>query len=164
METTISKQVEDLEAQWRVREGRWRYKLGRLRLGVEPLGEQLVRYRRVTWALTAVPSLLALMFLTLFGVFGRDLALIVEHDPQLVHANVFRQIKVRGRTIQLVNHPNRYDDGAPELRVLALEIGEHTREILSELGYVDSEVERLLSSAAVVASRDVGETSERKAS
>jgi hypothetical protein len=77
METTISKQVEDLEAQWRMREGRWRYKLGRLRLGVEPLGEQLVRYRRVTWALTAVPSLLALMFLTLFGVFGRpDIGLV----------------------------------------------------------------------------------------
>ena len=41
------------------------------------MGEQLVRYRRVTWALTVVPSLLALMFLTLFGVFGRpDIGLI----------------------------------------------------------------------------------------
>jgi hypothetical protein len=77
METTISKQIEDLDTQWRLREGRWRYQLGRLRLGVEPLGEQLVRYRRVTWALTVVPSLLALMFLTLFGVFGRpDIGLV----------------------------------------------------------------------------------------
>ncbi len=77
METTISKQIEDLDTQWRLREGRWRHQLGRLRLGVEPLGEQLVRYRRVTWALTVVPSLLALMFLTLFGVFGRpDIGLI----------------------------------------------------------------------------------------
>jgi hypothetical protein len=77
METTISKQIEDLDTQWRLREGRWRYQLGRLRLGVEPLGEQLVRYRRVTWALTVVPSLLALMFLTLFSVFGRpDIGLI----------------------------------------------------------------------------------------
>jgi hypothetical protein len=77
METTISKQIEDLDTQWRLREGRWRYQLGRLRLGVEPLGEQLVRYRHVTWALTVVPSLLALMFLTLFGVFGRpDIGLI----------------------------------------------------------------------------------------
>ena len=77
METRISKQVEELEAQWRLREGQWRYKLGRLRLGVEPLGEQLVRYRRVTWALTVVPSLLALMFFTLFGIFGRpDIGLV----------------------------------------------------------------------------------------
>jgi hypothetical protein len=44
---------------------------------VEPLSEQLVRYRRVTWALTAVPSLLGLMFLTLFSVFGRpDIGLV----------------------------------------------------------------------------------------
>src|SRR5271154_961920 len=71
MDTTISKQIEDLDTHWRLRESRWRYQLGRLRLGVEPLGEQLVRYRRVTWALTVVPFLLALMFLTLFAVFGR---------------------------------------------------------------------------------------------
>jgi hypothetical protein len=77
METTISKQGEDLEAQWRSREARWRTKLGRLRLGVEPIEEQQARYRRVTWTLTAVPTLLGLMFLTLFGVFGRpDIGLI----------------------------------------------------------------------------------------
>jgi hypothetical protein len=41
------------------------------------LGEQLTRYRRVTWALTAVPSLLGLIFLILFGVFGRpDIGLV----------------------------------------------------------------------------------------
>jgi hypothetical protein len=77
METTISKQIEDLDSDWRSRENRWRHRLGRLRLGVEPLGEQLERYRRVTWALTAVPCLLGLMFLTLFGAFGRpDIGLI----------------------------------------------------------------------------------------
>ena len=85
-------------------------------------------------------------------------------DPQLLHAKVFRQVKVCGRTIQLVNHPNRYDGEAPELRVLALEIGEHTREVLSELGYADGEVENLLSAKAVVASRDEGGTAERRAS
>lgn len=89
-------------------------------------------------------------------------------DPQLVHAKVFRQVKLRGRTIQLVNHPNRYDGEVPELRVLALEIGEHTREILAELGYGDDEVQSLLSARAVVASRDedqpATETPERKAS
>ena len=48
-------------------------------LGVEPIEEQLARYRRVTWALTAVPSLLGLMFLTLFTVFGRpDIGLIFD--------------------------------------------------------------------------------------
>jgi len=55
--------------------------------------------------------------------------------------------------VHLVNHPNRYDGEVPELRVLALEIGEHTREIMGELGYRDDEVERLVASRAVAASR-----------
>jgi hypothetical protein len=79
METKFANHADDLDSRWRSRESRWRRKLGRLRLGVEPIEEQLARYRGVTWALTAVPSVLALMFLTLFGVFGRpDIGLIFD--------------------------------------------------------------------------------------
>ncbi|AZO41760.1 CoA transferase [Mesorhizobium sp. M7D.F.Ca.US.005.01.1.1] len=85
-------------------------------------------------------------------------------DPQLSHAQVFRQVSVRGRTIHLVNHPNRYDGEVPALRYLALEIGEHTREILDELGYGDGEVQCLLASKAVVASREKDDAVARKAS
>src|SRR5262245_65983849 len=51
MKTPISAptHVQDLEARWRLRERYWRRKLGRLRLGVEPVQGQLRRYRRVTW-------------------------------------------------------------------------------------------------------------------
>lgn len=76
-------------------------------------------------------------------------------DPQIRHAEVFREISVRGRTVHLVNHPNRYDGAVPELRVLALEIGEHTHEILDELGYRPEDVARLLASRAVAASQPV---------
>ncbi|ESX03682.1 racemase [Mesorhizobium sp. LSJC268A00] len=85
-------------------------------------------------------------------------------DAQLSHAQVFRQVNVRGRTIHLVNHPNRYDGEVPALRYLALEIGEHTHEILDELGYADVEVQRLLASKAVVASREKDDAVARKAS
>lgn len=85
-------------------------------------------------------------------------------DAQLSHAQVFRQVNVRGRTIHLVNHPNRYDGEVPALRYLALEIGEHTREILDELGYADDEVQRLLASKAVIASREKDDAVARKAS
>lgn len=69
---------DERERNWRDREHYWRRKLGRLRLGAEPLGEQLERYRRVTWALTLVPSAIALMFIALFTVFGRpDIGLIL---------------------------------------------------------------------------------------
>jgi hypothetical protein len=70
MDFSTSRTAEDLEAAWRAREETWRRRLGRLRLGVEPIEEQLDRYRRVTWTLTAVPAILALMFFTLFAVFG----------------------------------------------------------------------------------------------
>jgi len=76
-------------------------------------------------------------------------------DPQIRHAEVFREISVRGRTVHLVNHPNRYDGAVPELRVLALEIGEHTHEIMDELGYRPEDVARLLASRAVAASQPV---------
>jgi len=75
METKPSGPVHetDLETRWRLRENEWRRKLGRLRLGVEPIEEQLARYRRVTWALTVLPFVVGLMFLTLFTVFGRPI-------------------------------------------------------------------------------------------
>jgi crotonobetainyl-CoA:carnitine CoA-transferase CaiB-like acyl-CoA transferase len=75
-------------------------------------------------------------------------------DPQLTHAQVFRKVDVRGRTVHLVNHPNRYDGEVPGIRVLALEIGEHSREILAELGYSAEEVQRLIQSSAVASSRN----------
>ena len=56
MQARVSAPDQDLEARWRLRENHWRRKLGRLKLGVEPIEEQLTRYRRVTWALTAVPA------------------------------------------------------------------------------------------------------------
>jgi hypothetical protein len=76
--TSAPAPARELEAQWQLREDHWRRKLGRLRLGVEPIEEQLDRYRRVTWALTAGPSVLGVMFFTLFAVFGRpDIGLIL---------------------------------------------------------------------------------------
>ena len=73
METNVSQPTtaEDLDAIWRAREGDWRRKLGRLRLGVEPIEEQLARYRRMTWGGTAIVAVPAAMFFILFGVFGR---------------------------------------------------------------------------------------------
>ena len=68
-----------LDAAWAVRRQRWARRLGRLRLGVEPLGAQLARHRRVTWALTIVPGLIATMFVALFAAFGRpDVGLVLS--------------------------------------------------------------------------------------
>jgi hypothetical protein len=63
---------------WLARQRYWRRKLRRLRLDAEPIDEQVARYRRVTWGLTAVPLVLALMFVGLFTAFERtDVGIVI---------------------------------------------------------------------------------------
>jgi hypothetical protein len=70
--------IAELDERWRERRAYWGRKLGRLRLGVEPLAAQLERHRRVGWALSAVAGGMAIFFIALFGAFGRpDIGLIV---------------------------------------------------------------------------------------
>ena len=67
----------ELDATWSARTTYWARKLGRLRLGVEPIEEQLAKYRRVTWMLTAIPAFFSAFLFTLFAVFRRpDIGLV----------------------------------------------------------------------------------------
>jgi hypothetical protein len=78
METNRPRNVPVADEAWQARQRYWRHKLGRLRLGAEPLEDQLARYRRVTWMLTAVPLGIGLMFVALFTAFGRpDVGLVL---------------------------------------------------------------------------------------
>ncbi len=60
----------DLLAEWPERERYWRRRLGRVRIGVEPIADQLEKYRLVTWTLTAVATGIAIMFVALFTAFA----------------------------------------------------------------------------------------------
>lgn len=51
----------------------WRKRLGRIKLGVEPIPDQIERYRRVTVVFTAVAGGISLMFLALFSAFRQPL-------------------------------------------------------------------------------------------
>ena len=64
-------------------------------------------------------------------------------DPQVVYSECFREVPVGGdgRTATLVNHPLRYDGALPEYRRMPFTAGEHSREILAELGYGREEIE-----------------------
>ena len=78
MDTDAPRPIPPGDEAWQARQRYWRRKLGRLRLGVEPLEEQLARYRRVTWMLTAVPMGIGLMFVGLFAAFERpDVGLLL---------------------------------------------------------------------------------------
>jgi len=76
----------------------------------------------------------------------------VAVDPQVIHNRVLERVEVKGGHATLVNHPNRYDGKVPPTRVLATETGQHSREILAELGLVEAEIERLIAGGGVAAS------------
>jgi len=70
-------------------------------------------------------------------------------DPQALHNQVFRALPVGTGEATLINHPVRYDGEVPPLRRPPPQLGEHTREILAELAFSDSEIASLLASGAV---------------
>jgi crotonobetainyl-CoA:carnitine CoA-transferase CaiB-like acyl-CoA transferase len=83
----------------------------------------------------------------------------LEGDPQIRHNQMLRKVAVKGGEATLVNHPLRYDGEVPPLRHLAIDIGEDTRAVLSELGYADAEIEALITSGALAAPVENAESS-----
>jgi hypothetical protein len=69
MEPTAPEPDPHFDPGWAERETYWRRRLGRIRLGAEPLDRQLARSRRVAWGLTAVSGVVAAEFIALFAAF-----------------------------------------------------------------------------------------------
>lgn len=68
----------------------------------------------------------------------------VETDPQVEYNRMIMTIQhPEAGEVRLLAHPVRYDGKAPPLRRLPPRQGEHTREILTELGYKASEIDAL---------------------
>ena len=65
-------------------------------------------------------------------------------DPAIRHLDPFLEMDhPRAGKVKALRHPVRYGAGEPELRRLPPEVGEHSREILGELGFSDEEVARI---------------------
>ncbi|CAN7789054.1 CoA transferase [Caballeronia sp. LjRoot34] len=64
-------------------------------------------------------------------------------DPQAINNNVFSQHAIRDSIATLVNHPITYDGSKPGLRFIALSCGQHSEEILDELGYAAEDIAEL---------------------
>jgi crotonobetainyl-CoA:carnitine CoA-transferase CaiB-like acyl-CoA transferase len=70
-------------------------------------------------------------------------------DPQVRHLHMAERVEhPLDGPLDLVRNPLRFSESGSQLRAAAPVPGSHTREVLGELGYADSEIEALLASGA----------------
>jgi crotonobetainyl-CoA:carnitine CoA-transferase CaiB-like acyl-CoA transferase len=75
----------------------------------------------------------------------------VERDPQVAWNRVIMEFDhPDAGKVRLLAHPVRYDGQAPGLRRRPPRLGEHTREVLREVGYSEADIDAMAGAGAVV--------------
>ena len=68
-------------------------------------------------------------------------------DPQLAHRRAFAEIHDAGGTFRALNPPFRMSETPAAASARVASLGEHTAELLAEIGYTPSQIAELVSSA-----------------
>jgi len=78
----------------------------------------------------------------------------VERDPQVAHNQMILSFDHdEAGPVRLLAHPVRYDGAAPPLRRPPPTQGQHTREVLAELGYTPQEIDAYVERGIALTSR-----------
>jgi crotonobetainyl-CoA:carnitine CoA-transferase CaiB-like acyl-CoA transferase len=78
----------------------------------------------------------------------------VEADPQVAHNEVIMHMDhPQAGPVRLLAHPVRYDGAAPPMTRQPPSQGQHTREVLAELGYTPEEIDTLVDVGAALVKR-----------
>lgn len=78
----------------------------------------------------------------------------VEADPQVAHNRIIMEVNhPQAGPVRLLAHPVRYDGAAPPLTRQPPRQGEHTREVLAELGYEPHEIDTLVEAGTALTER-----------
>ncbi|WOD13425.1 CaiB/BaiF CoA transferase family protein [Paraburkholderia kirstenboschensis] len=78
----------------------------------------------------------------------------VEADPQVAHNRIIMEVDhPQAGPVRLLAHPVRYDGAAPPLTRQPPRQGEHTREVLAELGYEPHEINMLVEAGTALTER-----------
>ncbi len=83
----------------------------------------------------------------------RCVAAEVVNDPAVVD-NGYLMAHPTHPPLRLAAAPAQFDSEIPQIRRPGPEKGEHTREVLSEIGFTDEEIAALITSGAVVAAAE----------
>ena len=70
-------------------------------------------------------------------------------DPQTIARRMVREVGNHGETFKVIGHPVKYSDYDTQIELSAPKLGEHTREIMAEIGYNEKKINLLLEKGAV---------------
>jgi len=70
-------------------------------------------------------------------------------DPQTIARRMVREVGNHGETFKVIGHPVKYSDYDTQIELSAPKLGEHTREIMAEIGYNEKKINLLMEKASV---------------
>ena len=73
----------------------------------------------------------------------------MSSNPQTIARRMVREVGNHGETFKVIGHPVKYSDYDTQIELSAPKLGEHSRDIMAELGYTEKKINLLLEKGSV---------------